>query len=623
MSGIAGIINWHGEPVARALVDEMLHAIRHRGPQGLRSEIKDHIGLGQALLSLKKGEDAPPVWLPDRSKAIVADARLYNREYLLDRLGAVSWLAGNCADAAIILACYERWGESGVALLDGDFAFAIWDRERHSLIAARDHFGHKPFFYYTCAHRLLFGSEPKQLLLAGASAEPDEVVVGEYLFNNFEEGERTFYAAIKRLKPGHLLVASAGGVAQKRYWSVDTAREIRYQKQQDYVERFRELLRDAVAKRIKVDEPVMAHLSGGLDSSSIVALAGDIYRQNGQALPRFETLSMVFGALACDESQYIESVSARVPFVSHRYSPLDEPLVDGLLEEIRWIDSPYADPQRGSFDLCARKIRAQGARVLLTGVGGDEVTHEDVYLRDLALRGMYLTLLRDAWAGSKRSYNSFSRLFTDALRGALPQPVKRLYRAARNRPWQPPEWTTSDYARRFLSCRQVDAALPGNFTSLTQQAVWQNLTGTVMNWVLEVLECKGSYHGYEARHPFFDVALAEFVMAIPLEQRITGGKWKYLIHAGLKSDLPALILNRPRKTQFDPYVVHIFMRELQLLKQMVFDGRWAAKAYIDREKALQLFEDFEGRSDHNWSTIQPVWAIATLELWLKQSLRYH
>src|SRR5262249_13146115 len=159
----------------------------------------------------------------------------------------------------------------------------------------------------------------------------------------------------------------------------------------------------------------------------------------------------------------------RVPFRSNKLCPLSEPLVKGLSEELRRIDSPYGDPQRGSFDICAQLIAEKGAGALITGLGGDEVTHEEHYLRDLAARGKYATLLRDSWRGSKRSYNSFFSLFSHALRVLAPAPVKKIYRANFAKKWRPPDWANPDFIKFFLGSREVENPSPQNFHSLTQQ----------------------------------------------------------------------------------------------------------------------------------------------------------
>ena len=146
MSGLAGMINWDGTPVDPIHIELMMRMIEHRGPDGLRWQVKEGIALGHATLALKKGEELQkqPVWLPDKSCGIVADARLYNKDELMSRLGMVSWFKDSPSDAAILLAAYERWGVECLKNFDGDFAFAIWDGDKNRLFAARDPFGVKP-----------------------------------------------------------------------------------------------------------------------------------------------------------------------------------------------------------------------------------------------------------------------------------------------------------------------------------------------------------------------------------------------------------------------------------------------------------------------------------------------
>lgn len=627
MSGVAGIIRWDEQPVESALMRYTIEVIRHRGPDGLMWETKAHLGLGHALLALQKTElqHTQPVWLPDKSCAIVADARLYNREDILNRLGDVSWSQSTPSDAALILAAYERWGQGLLDILDGDFAFAIWDGRRRRVFAARDPFGVKPFFWGWDRRKFFFGSEPKQLLaIPGVPIEPDDMIVGEYLFHRFEELERTFFHGIYRLKPSHFLIATPEGVIQHRYWNPDPEKEIHYAHRQDYFDHFRELLKDAVAKRLQTDFPVGAQLSGGLDSSSIVVMAAEIYHNGAGNLPHFGTISATYPGLPCDESEYIQAVANLAPFRSHTFCPLSEPLTEGLFDELWQIDSAFADLQRGTFNQCARILSHLAAKTLLTGLGGDELVHEEYYLRDLALRKQFILLLRESWIASKTSWNSFARLSFDALKPVVPAPMKRLYRLFRGRKWQPPDWANPEFAEFFAQCPEPLPLPRMGFKSLTQEGAFRFLNFPSVCWALDAMECKGSYNGFEVRHPFFDRPLAEFVLAIPFEERISRGQWKYLLRRSLSSHLPAEVLHRKRKTMFDSYNNYTMSQWISQLRRMLFTSeQWVSGCYVVKEKAAHLFGAVSSPKDLTSPLTAALWRIATLELWLRQLSRYN
>lgn len=630
MSGISGIVNWDNSPIEKILLNKMTDIISHRGPDGLYNEVRDNVGFGYAKLVLNKSEagEKQPLWLPDKSCAIVADARLYNRKELRDKVGTlVNWYKGEPSDAAIILSSYIKWGVELLDHIDGDFAFAIWDAKKKRVFAAKDPFGVKPFFYYWSPRRFFFGSEAKQILInSEVPVEPDHMIVGEYLFYNFEDVGRTFFKGVNRLKPAHYVLADHSGEKQIRYWNPNPQKEILYPKREDYIERFKELFRDAVYKRLISSYPVASQLSGGVDSSSIVVAAGDIYKNNGVDLPNFETLSAIFRDLPCDETVYIDSVSRSVPFNNHKFCPLDEPLTDGLLDDIKEIDSPFADIQRGTFLNCARSMTQRGAKILLTGLGGDELTYEEYYLRDLAIRGKYLHLLSEAWKGKRYTQKSYSWLLMDSLRAAAPQSIKNLYRKIRkHNKWVPSSWANKDFVSVYNSSPESPELPDLGFNSKTQEAVFTFLNFPNICWALEALECHSAYKGFEVRHPFFDRPLAEFVLSIPLEMRAPNGQWKYLLRGSLADELPKEVMDRGRKTIFNSYSNYIFEQGESQLRNIIFDSQdWASKFYISRENAIRLFDSFvmEDEIKSSWDS-NLLWRITTLELWLRNFSCYN
>ncbi len=445
MSGIGGIIHWNEQPVALSQIRHMMQIVSHRGLDGLWYESGGNVGLGFALLAMKKSDaqHPQPIWLPDASCAIVADAALYNRSDLLSRLGTVSWWSEEPPDAAIILAAYERWGVELMDFLDGDFAFAIWDRRREQIFAARDPFSTKPFFYYHDSQRFLFGSEPKQLLTQPAMAvEPDDGVIGELLLRNFLSKERTFFRDIRRLKPAHYLIATQEMVVQRRWWAPDPQKEIWYEKPQEYYDQFRELLKAAVAKRLRTDFTVVAHLSGGFDSSSIVVLADEIYRQNSRTLPALETISYVFPHDPCDETPYIKAVLDRVAFSSNGFDAPNRAFsVNEFVKEIWRQDAPLLAHFPALAMQLARIMSKSEARIQLSGIGGDEVAFLNYELSDLVRHGRFRTLAQISWLYSGDSVSAFIRLIYGATRGAVPEFIKRRYRWLRRSNVAPlPNW---------------------------------------------------------------------------------------------------------------------------------------------------------------------------------------
>ena len=634
MSGLAGLIHWDGRPPDPSSMDLMMNVIQHRGPDGSTWEAKEGVGLGFARLALQKSELSyhQPVWLPDDSCGIVADARLFNRDDLLKRLGEVAWFQGEPGDGAILLALYERWGVDFLDQVDGDFAFAIWDRKRACLFAASDPFGVKPFFYRWEPDRFIFASEPKQiLLLPDVSVEADDLLVGEYLFNKFEEPARTFFKHIGRLTPAHYLIATSQGVVQTRWWNPGPDREIHYSNPQEYFDQFRHLFVSAVAKRLQTDYPVGAHLSGGFDSSSIVAMAADLYQRgvNGQLpnhLPRFETISAIYGDLPCDESEYITAVTKQVPFRSHTFTPASDTLLEGLAEELWRIDSPLGNIQRGFYDGCLKILADIQARTLLDGEGGDELTFESYVLRDLAQRRRFLRLIQETRLVSKTSWSSFAWLLYDALLTIVPDSARQLYRKLRKPvSWQPPPWANPEFVDFFFQAPESSVTPAPRYNSYTQELVYQNFTDPMFHWVMAGIEIRASYHGYEARHPYCDRPLVEFVLGIPFEQRLSGGQWRLLQRRSLAGQLPDKILTRATKARFDDFIQKVLTDNKSSLEQIFFSSEpWRSQAYISQKEAQLLYQEFYTQEDTSpFFTGKPLWRILFLELWLRQFSCYN
>ncbi len=618
MSGIGGVIFWDGRPAAEALAASVMEPIRHRGPDGVRWEARGPAALGQACLALRREEVGRygTAWSPDGTRAVVADASLYNREELAGRLGE-GWWSAEPSDAASILAAYECWGEAAVELLDGDFAFAIWDAMNRRVFAARDAFGVRPFVYYWSPELFAFGSEPKQLLRSRLVApEPDDETVAEHLLFRFGPSERTFLRGIARVQAGHVLVADAHGATQRRWWNPTGRERHGPASPEEMHAEFRALLKDAVRKRIGVDVPVASHLSGGVDSPSIVVLAAEIFRERAAPCPAFSTISQVYPGLDCDESEAIASVAARVPFPGHLVNPLGESLVDGLEDEIEALDSPFAFIQRGAAVAETRRLRELGAKVLLTGIGGDDLTEEWAYFYDLAARRRYLRLVRDAWTFRVASSWGFGEILRDSIRPSLPLGPLRPLRRRLRRPPRPPAWINPAFttAAEILAGPAPQPAAVSS--SRLQLQVFENLTAALLGRTLEAVEARAAASGFQVRYPFLDRPLAEFVLAIPSKARRPGGFRKSLLRRSMVADLPDQVVRLRRKVVVDSFIRRVIAEGTERLASLTFgSGAWPAGRYVAEQAAHAKFA--AAASDQGLAA-PDFWRVATLALWLRQ-----
>jgi len=628
MSGIAGIVHWDGRPVPDGHLGRMLEAVRHRGPDGLVGETRESVALGQARLALRaeECEQAQPVWLPDRTSAIVADARLYNREELLGSLGDVEWLRSPVSDAAILLAAHERWGVEMLQRLSGDFAFAICDSVERRVFAARDPFGVKPLFFWASGSTFRFGSEPKQLLVfPEVAVEPENCAVVEHLMGSPKARELTFFKGVHRLKAGHYLVATVDGVSQRAYWHPQQSGGLDLPLDEEYAVRFRALFKQAIANRLGTDWPVGAQLSGGLDSSSVVAMAAEVYNDAGISLPRLETLSETYAGFPCDETPYIEVMSERLPFNSRRIECSEFDLASSIEAELWKEDGPTPELTPDRTRRISEVLSSLGARTLLTGYGGDELAWNPESAPDLLRQGQVLSAVRQSWQLSRLpDEGPFSTILSRAIVQSMPSGLRvslAALRPGRARGFPPHLNPGLDHD---LGEGEEPVAPGPEFGSMAQDAVFRWLTDPLLHWNLERLEQRYAAWTLELRHPFFDRRLAELVLAIPFARRIAPpGKRKALLQDAMKGLLPPEILRRRSQAVFDSYFLEAWRQWRPTLKEVIHSSdEWLSEPYTDREKVLSWLEVPPPGETTSMGALSQIWSAVNLELWLRGLSRY-
>src|SRR2546425_1936863 len=279
MSGIVGIVDFAGAPVDPSLLRKMTEFMAYRGPDAQEVRAQGPVGLGHAVLrtTSNPAPERQPCTLDGRVW-ITADARVDNRQELVRRLVACGRVEpGAAGDARLILHAYHVWGEDCVEHLLGDFAFAVWDGRERRLFCARDHFGVKLFYYAHLGNCVVFSNTLECVRLHPAVSDGlNERAIGDFLlFGANQEPATTTFADIQRLPPAHTLSCVEGALRVRRYWTLSIGRENRYARAGEHVERFGELLRKAVADRLRT-ERIGVLMSGGLDSTTVAATAREL-----------------------------------------------------------------------------------------------------------------------------------------------------------------------------------------------------------------------------------------------------------------------------------------------------------------------------------------------------------
>lgn len=369
MCGIAGFV--HRDRLRDASyerLERMTNAIVHRGPDGEGYHVSGNVALGHRRLSIIDLElGAQPMYSEDRSVVLVYNGEIYNYVELRSELKTLGAKFYTQSDTEVLLRAYQEWGIDCLRRFNGMWAFALFDANTQDLLLARDRVGEKPCLYTICDDTLFFASESKCFNAIGISMEPNLEMMELYLVLGYIPAPHTFYKGVHKLRPGHYLRFNGTSCLEHRYWSLPNLRESDMIVDAKYVDReFKELLSDSVRIRMRSDVKYGAFLSGGLDSSTIVAIMA---RQSGFPVETF--------TIGYDESSFDESARARLVATRYSTSHHEERVypdsIDSSVERvIKYFDEPFGDPSAMPMGLVAR-IASPIVKMVLTGDGGDEV----------------------------------------------------------------------------------------------------------------------------------------------------------------------------------------------------------------------------------------------------------
>lgn len=587
MSAISGILQLDASPAMPALIAGMLGMLGDRFSGSASVWAAGEVALGEGP-SAAQPEGAREAGAAGGAPylCIVADARIDNRA----ELGAMLGVPADCADERrLILAAYERWGARCAERLVGDFALAIWDARRRELFCARDAMGVKPFYYTQSAGRLAFASEAKALFaLPGVSRDVNEESVIRFLGWMADDRAGTMYAAVRRLPAGHTMVASARAVRITRYWNPDDARDVRFARDEEYVDAFGQLFTTAVRCRLPGTSPVAAALSGGIDSSAIVCEARRQLRAQPDA-GELHAISVIFpdaperDRRRIDERDYQAHVIGQGGLRAHvvrgdALSPLTD--VQRILER---VDEPFFAPNLYLHWAMYGTAAHAGARVFLDGFDGDSAVGHGF--------GRFNALARaDAWDRFETELRAFASNRGTSPVSVLPHVgfpyLEELARDGRGITW----WLAAGQLRRRFQLsrrdllvrqgllpvvRRTRRALGGSSADtmhgLLRPATARRLAALVdraetptgalperaahiealeqpaYQLALEIADKCAATFGVEARYPFFDRRLLEFCIGLPNEQKFAGGWPRLVLRRAMEGVLPPEIQWRSTK----------------------------------------------------------------------------
>lgn len=627
MCGIAGIYNFGDEqPVSSALLQRMTDVIRHRGPDADGIYIEGAIGLGQRRLSIIDLSEAgrQPMFSEDRQLAVVFNGEIYNYLEHRERLIQRGHRFHSHTDTEVIIYLYREYGEQCVNYLRGMFAFALWDEQKQRLFLARDRIGKKPIYYYCDGQRLVFGSELKCLLEDPTiPKELNYEALHDYLVYLYVPSPKTIYKHIYKLSPAHYMVCTRQGIQTiQEYWDVSFAHVEEEKDETYFCEKLIELLQEATKIRLMSDVPLGAFLSGGIDSSGVVAMMAHLMDTP------VVTTSIGFEEKEFDELEYARVIHQK--FNTQHFERIAKVEALNILEKITWhFDEPFADSSSVPTYYVS-KLSRERVTVALAGDAGDE------------------------------NFAGYAKYPIDAmenrLRTRIPEGIKRGVIAPIAQMYPKWDWLpqylrakffltnlTLSHARGFfrtnthLTQEEQDGLLSHEFKRQTggydpfcvterfynradttdplSKVLYTDIKTYLPDDILVKVDRMSMANSLEVRAPMLDHRFMEFVATIPSRLKLNGQEKKYILKKALTPYLPHDILYR-KKRGFDAPVDRWFRHDLKdLTQETVLGSQSLQRGFFNPDYIRHMWQQHQsGQRNFGYN----FWTLLMFELWYQR-----
>lgn len=619
MSGIGAIFNFDDAPVNSEQLQQLSQSLSSRGPDGTSLFRAGQIGMCFSALHTTRESllERQPLVTAD-GDILVLDGIVFNREELIDLLQIER--DEDRTDAGIVSTGLRKHGAGFLSKIVGNFALVHYDRRSKSLLLARDPFGIRPLFYHRNANGLLAASDlPALVKISEQSPELDHDYVCTYLVTLPEVGKtpiRDFYP----VEPGHMIIARNGKLTPSRFWRPEAVRDIVYRTDADYEEHCRHLMIEGTRRCLRTDDrSIWITLSGGLDSSTVVCLANQLIRGGQAEAKEFQTFSVVFDeARSSDERQFMRAVEQKIGQTG--FHLIDDPnwlAIPSPKESFLRMPTPLLCVP-GRQDRLRDEMAHHGARVLLNGLGGDQVFWNapmpSPQLSKLLLNLDIAALHRGTKLWSRTIKQPYLHtLWKNALLPFMPDAVRARF--------QPellvPEWLDQKLARKMrLRERTLLPRDPYGFEDpgkRIQSGAFQQLIRMIAS---------GGYaerDGIELRSPLLYQPLVEFSLAIPFEQKLRPGEVRSLMRRALRNDLPEKVLNRPGKGEISEAMHKGLLRQSSRIDSLLADPLVCSLGYVDRERLRSAVSLAKHGAKLNVGALLKT---ISLEIWL-QSFQHH
>lgn len=629
MCGICGIYNFNGQPVNRELLEKMNNTLIHRGPDGEGYFLGSNIGLGHRRLSIIDLEGGKqPMGNEDGSIQVVFNGEIYNFLELKKDLEAKGYRFRTRSDTETIIYGYEEWGEDFVQKLRGMFAIALWDSRNRKLLLIRDRIGKKPVYYYLGKDRILFASEIKALLTdKSIPKEIDPIALDSYLSFGYVPSPLSIFKAIRKLPPAHIAVCKPGDFSVRQYWHLDMEHIASPKSEEEVLEELGGLFDEAVRLRLISDVPLGAFLSGGVDSSAVVASMAGLMK-NGPV----KTATIGFSDKRFDEIEYARIVAKQYQ-TDHTEFVVNPDALE-VLEDIVWhLDEPFADASAIPTYYVSKMTR-QKVTVALSGDGGDETFagYNNRY---------YMNRLED---GIRRKLPGFLKQNILGPMGAiypradfLPRPL-RLKRFLSNLShtfeqayfrdmsfYFLPEMKEKLYQSDFKSAIKGFNALDilgkhfkaNRNPDATTRVQYVDIKTYLPEDILVKVDRMSMAHSLEVRAPILDHKLMEYVGSLPSNLKLRGKESKYIFKKMLEDRLPKNILYRKKQGFSIPLAGWLRDQMKGFVEETLFSSRNGLSSFFNLEYIKDLWRrHLSGRQDYAY----PLWGVMMFSLWKRRFL---
>ena len=601
MCGICGEIYWNGNQASKINISPMLKAMERRGPDDEGIWLDEHVGLGHrrlAIIDLSKAGHQPMI---DGGITLVFNGCIYNYDSLKSELEELGQTFQSHSDTEVIVKAYRQWGMDCVSRFEGMFAFAIWDDEQHQLLIARDRMGIKPIYYAPIEGGVRFASNTQALLdTTGIDTDIDPIGLHHQLtLHAVIPAPNTILKGIKKLEPGHWLIINPDGqMYKKRFWHLEAKRPVKLnglpapKNEKEWIDAVHQSLKEAVHKRLTAsDVPVGVLLSGGLDSSLVVALLAEAGVKN------IKTFSIGFEDAPEEkgnEFEFSDLMVERYQTDHKKYLISNEDVLPRLHEAVEAMSEPMVGQDAIAFYLLSEQV-SQDVKVVMSGQGADEVFGGYFWYSKMAEAGKNINL-----KDPKQAVDAFAPYYFDRSHEEWLSVINPKYHI---------HDVTSDYVGDCLTDEGADTFL--------DQVLRFDVTTLIVDDPVKRVDNMTMAWGLEARVPFLDHSLVEIAMAAPDSLKLKHDG-KYILKEIGRGIVPDEIIDRPKVAFPMPALKYVRGDFFEYMKTLLTSSQARARGIFNQEKLAELLANPEAPEAFTAIQGSKLWHAALLEFWLQK-----